>query len=308
MAVRGARRKASPKVEAPKPLTDRAYLAGLGERVRQFRSRRGMTRKILARDSDVSERYLAQLESGRGNISILLLRRIAAAMSLPLADMLHDGPERPIEYALLHQLLEGLSPAELTAAYRVLGEAAGRNARTAKAGRIALIGLRGAGKSTLGRLLAEKLGVPFIELDQAIAEESGTSLSEIFSLYGQGAYRRYEKRALERVIATHERAVITTGGSLVSEAATFELLLRSCHTVWVSASPAEHMRRVMAQGDLRPMQASREAMADLKRILDNRRALYGKADATIDTSSRAVDDSLDALLRATRRLTGDPAA
>jgi XRE family aerobic/anaerobic benzoate catabolism transcriptional regulator len=309
---RVAKRKSALKIDAAKlrgtaALSDQVYLGGLGERVRQFRSRRGMTRKILARDSGVSERYLAQLEGGAGNISILLLRRIAAAMGLPLADLVHDGPERAVEYALARQLLDGLAPPELAQAYRALAQSVGHSGDVARAGRVALIGLRGAGKTTLGRALAERLGVPFIEMATAIAEESGTTLSEIFSLYGQAAYRRYEKRALERVIATHERAVIATGGSLVSEAATFELLLRSCHTIWITASPAEHMGRVMAQGDLRPMQASREAMADLKRILENRRALYSKADATLDNSGKTVEDGADSLVRIAKQLLG-PAA
>ena len=283
-------------------LTDRAYLAGLGERVRQFRARRGMTRKILARDSGVSERYLAQLEGGHGNISILLLRRVATAMGMPLGDLLQDGPERPVEYTLARQLLDGLPAAELGSAYRALAHSLGKPGATTRAGRIALIGLRGAGKSTLGRRLAAQLNVPFVELAELIAVESGLSLSEIFSLYGQAAYRRYERRALERAIATHERVVIATGGSLVSEAATYELLLRSCHTVWIAATPAEHMSRVMAQGDLRPMQASREAMADLKRILENRRSLYGRADAVIETSGRTIDDSAAELAALAARL------
>jgi len=301
------KRKPLQKTVAAKPrngsaLPERAYLAALGERVRQVRARRGMTRKILARDSGVSERYLAQLEGGDGNISILLLRRIAAAMGLPLIDLIHEGPEKPVEYTLARQLLEGLSAAEVADAYRTLAHSLGRDGDSAKAGRVALIGLRGAGKTTLGRRLAEGLGIPFVEMATAIAKESGTSLSEIFSLYGQAAYRRYERRALERAIGAHERAVIATGGSIVSEAGTFELLLRSCHTVWVAASPAEHMSRVMAQGDLRPMQASREAMADLKRILENRRSLYGKADAVIDTTGKAIDDSFEELAAVVRRL------
>lgn len=307
MATRAAKRKARNGLKLV-PVTDRAYLASLGERVRQYRARRGMTRKILAKDSGVSERYLAQLEAGHGNISILLLRRVALAMGLPLGDLLHDGPERPVEYALVREMLDRLSPAELANTYRNLAQQAGSNDHAARAGRIALIGLRGAGKTTLGKRLAEEMDIPFVEMASAIAEESGTSLSEIFSLYGQAAYRRYEKRALERVVATHERAVIATGGSLVSEPATFELLLRSCHTIWVTAKPADHMGRVMAQGDLRPMQASREAMADLKRILENRRALYGKADAVVDTSGQGIDESLAALRQAVERLLGPPGA
>jgi XRE family aerobic/anaerobic benzoate catabolism transcriptional regulator len=303
MAVERKKSAREAKVRVPE-FTDRAYLAGLGERVRQFRARRGMTRKILARDSGVSERYLAQLEGGHGNISILLLRRVAAAMGLPLGDLLHDGPERPVEYSLARQILDGLPATELGSAYRALAQTTGRGGTSERAGRIALVGLRGAGKSTLGRLLAAQLKVPFIELAELIAVESGTSLSEIFSLYGQAAYRRYERRALERAI-THERAVIATGGSLVSEAATYELLLRSCHTVWIAATPAEHMGRVMAQGDLRPMQASREAMADLKRILENRRSLYGKADAVVETTGKEIEDSAAELAALAARLIDD---
>ncbi len=304
MKRRSAAKTLPPKARNGAPLTERAYLAGLGERVRQVRARRGMTRKILARDSGVSERYLAQLETGAGNISILLLRRIAAAMGMPLTDLIHEGPERPVEYTLVRQLLDGLSPAELAGAYRTLAHSVGQNGDSARAQRVALIGLRGAGKTTLGARLAQHLGVPFVEMANAIADESGTSLSEIFSLYGQTAYRRYEKRALERAIATHDRAVIATGGSLVSEPSTFDFLLRSCHTVWIAASPAEHMSRVMAQGDLRPMQASREAMADLKRILENRRALYGKADAVIDTTGKSIEESFTELAEAVGRLLG----
>lgn len=304
MAVERKKSAREAKVRVPE-LSDRAYLAGLGERVRQFRARRGMTRKIFARDSGVSERYLAQLEGGHGNISILLLRRVASAMGLPLGDLLHEGPERPLEYSLARQILDGLTATELGSAYRALAHTTGRGGAGARAGRIALIGLRGAGKSTLGRLLAAQLKVPFVELAELIAEESGTSLSEIFSLYGQAAYRRYERRALERAIAGHERAVIATGGSLVSEPATYELLLRSCHTVWIAATPAEHMGRVMAQGDLRPMQASREAMADLKRILENRRALYGKAEAVVETTGKEIEVSAAELAAVAGRLIDD---
>jgi XRE family transcriptional regulator, aerobic/anaerobic benzoate catabolism transcriptional regulator len=281
-----------------------AYLKALGDRVRRTRAQRGMTRRILARDSQVSERYLAQLESGRGNISILLLRQIAAAMSVPLAELVHDGPERSIEFAMAQQLLAGLGPAELGEAYRLLADEFGRAEGQARAGRIALIGLRGAGKSTLGRVLAEKLEMPFVEMAREIAAEAGTSLSEVFSLYGQAAYRRYERRALERVVAEYPRAVIATGGSLVSEPGTFATLLRSCHTVWIKASPHEHMARVVAQGDMRPMKGAPEAMEDLKRILEGRHALYSKADAIIDTSAKSVPESVEALVRIAQALLG----
>lgn len=273
------------------------YLKHLGDRVRDVRARRGMTRKILARDSGVSERYLAQLESGHGNISIALLRKVAEAMNVPLSDLVREGPERPIEVTLLLQFLERLEPAEVGEAHRILAGHFGGVAEHQRHGRIALIGLRGAGKTTLGRGLAERLGYPFVEMGKEIERESGTSLSEIFSLYGQAAYRRYERRALERILGTYRHAVIGTGGSLVSEPATYELLLNSCFTVWVRARPEEHMSRTMEQGDLRPMGGNPEAMEDLRRILAGREPLYGKADTTIDTGGKSIEDSLEELTR-----------
>ncbi len=271
------------------------YLRLLGERIREARARRGMTRKILARDSAVSERYLAQLETGHGNISIILLRQIAQAMGLPLADIVRDGPERPVELALLLQTLERLSPAELTQARHVLANAFGAAMEEDRRHRIALIGLRGAGKSTLGRGLAATRGIPFIELDREIERESGIELGEIFALYGQPAFRRFERRCLEAVIERHKSAVIATGGSLVSEPGTFDLLLAGCFTVWLKAAPEEHMGRVLAQGDTRPMADNTEAMDDLRRILAGRDALYSKADAVVDTAGKTVEQSLTEL-------------
>jgi len=268
------------------------YLRLLGERIREARARRGMTRKILARDSQVSERYLAQLESGQGNISIILLRQIAQAMGLPLADIVRDGPERPVELALLLQTLERLSPVELAQARHVLANAFGAAMEEGRRHRIALIGLRGAGKSTLGRGLAAARGIPFIELDREIERESGLELGEIFALYGQPAFRRFERRCLEAVIERHQSAVIATGGSLVSEPGTFDLLLAGCFTVWLKAAPEEHMGRVLAQGDTRPMADNTEAMDDLRRILAGRDALYSKADAVVDTAGKTVEQSL----------------
>jgi XRE family transcriptional regulator, aerobic/anaerobic benzoate catabolism transcriptional regulator len=268
------------------------YLRVLGERIRDARARRGMTRKILARDSQVSERYLAQLETGHGNISIILLRQIAEAMGLPLADLVRDGPERPVELALLLQTLECLSPSELGQARQLLAGAFGAAMQEGRRHRIALIGLRGAGKSTLGRALAAARGVPFIELDREIERESGLALGEIFALYGQAAFRRFERRCLETVIERHQAAVIATGGSIVSEPGTFDLLLAACLTVWLKAAPAEHMGRVLAQGDTRPMAENAEAMDDLRRILAGREALYSKADAVVDTAGKTIEESL----------------
>jgi XRE family aerobic/anaerobic benzoate catabolism transcriptional regulator len=275
-----------------------AYLSLLGGRVRDIRTRRGMTRKALARDSGVSERYLAQLEGGQGNISILLLRQLAGALDTPLASLVLDGPEPALELVHAVELLRRLAPGDLAEARRRLIEGFGGVAAGDRRDRVALIGLRGAGKSTLGALLAERLACPFIELDREVEIEAGAPLSAIFDLYGQAVFRRMERRCLEQVIDRHPRAVIAAGGGLVSDPATFERLLSSCYTAWIKASPAEHMERVIAQGDMRPMAHNREAMSDLGRILRTREPLYGKADVHIETSGRAPEDSLRTLLAA----------
>jgi XRE family aerobic/anaerobic benzoate catabolism transcriptional regulator len=268
------------------------YLRLLGERIRAARARRGMTRKILARDSGVSERYLAQLETGHGNISIILLRQVAQAMSLPLAELVREDPDHPVEFSLLVQSLARLDTKQLAQARKLMTESFGASMERGRRQRIALIGLRGAGKSTLGAKLAATLRIPFVELDREIERLAGMSLASLFDLYGQSAYRRYERRALESVIDSYDRAVIATGGSLVSEPATFDLLLSACFTVWLTARPEEHMSRVMAQGDLRPMAENTEAMDDLRRILEGRAALYSKADVAVETAGKSVDQSL----------------
>jgi XRE family aerobic/anaerobic benzoate catabolism transcriptional regulator len=271
------------------------YLKLLGDRVREARARRGMTRKILARDSGVSERYLAQLERGQGNISILLLRDIARALDIPLELMVLQGPEPPIDLIHTTEFLRRLRPEELTQARQLLIENfAGVDADTRR-NRIALIGLRGAGKSTLGAMLAERLEMPFIELDRLIEQASGVTLNVIFDLYGQSGFRRFERRCLEQVLERHPRFVLSTGGSLVSEPATFERLLTTCFTVWLKATPEEHMQRVIAQGDMRPMADNDESMTDLRRILAVREPLYGMADKVIDTSAHTLGQSLTML-------------
>jgi XRE family aerobic/anaerobic benzoate catabolism transcriptional regulator len=278
---------------------DGAFLNRLGERVREARARQGMTRRDLARESGVSERYLAQLEAGHGNISVLLLRQIAGALGLALHDLLSEGEAQPVELTLIQQFLQRLPKERLARVrenlQREFGSPAGERTR-----RIALLGLRGAGKSTLGAALARTFGVPFIELDQEIEREAGTSLSEIFLLYGQQGYRRYERRCLERILENSERCVIATGGSIVSEPATYDLLLSTCFTVWLKAEPEEHMARVLAQGDTRPMAGSTQAMDDLRRILDGRSMLYGQADAIVDTAGLSIEKSLRALKKALR--------
>jgi len=278
--------------------TDPSFLKLLGDRVREARARRGMTRKILARDSGVSERYLAQLETGHGNVSILLLRDIARALDLPLEALVYDGPEPPIDLVHTTEFLRRLPPDELAQARSLLVEHFGGIDLAARRGRIALIGLRGAGKSTLGAVLAERLEVPFLELDRLIEQESGVSLSAIFDLYGQSGFRRFERRCLDDVIERYPRFVLATGGSLVSEPATFERLLTMCFTVWLRATPEDHMQRVIAQGDMRPMADNRESMADLERILTVRESLYRKADVTVDTSSQPLADATELIVKA----------
>jgi XRE family aerobic/anaerobic benzoate catabolism transcriptional regulator len=278
--------------------SDSEYLRLLGERVREMRARRGMTRKILAHDSGVSERYLAQLESGQGNISILLLRQIAQALDTPLQALVLDGPEPPVDLVHTTEFLRRLPATELIEARRLLVEHFGGVDLAARRGRIALVGLRGAGKSTLGAMLADRLEAPFLELDRLIEQESGVSLSVIFDLYGQSGFRRLERRVLDQVIERYPRFVLATGGSLVSEPATFERLLTMCFTVWLRATPEEHMQRVIAQGDMRPMADSREAMSDLRRILNVREPLYRKADATIDTGGSLPEESAEILAQA----------
>ncbi|EFI59610.1 anaerobic benzoate catabolism transcriptional regulator [Comamonas thiooxydans] len=272
-------------------------LQALGERVRNLRARRGLTRRGLASAAVVSERHLANLEYGTGNVSILVLQQIAHALQCSMAELLGDVTTASAEWLLLRELLEGRSEADLQrvrlAAGEILGTAPMGDPH--RASRIALIGLRGAGKSTLGRMLAEQLNVPFLELNQEIERVAGCSVREIYDLYGAGAYRRYERRALEEAVQIYSDVVIATPGGIVSDPATFNELLSHCTTVWLQAQPDEHMSRVVAQGDTRPMAANPEAMDDLRRILDGRSAFYSKADHVLDTSGKSVAQSLKQL-------------
>ncbi|MBM3369022.1 MAG: helix-turn-helix domain-containing protein, partial [Betaproteobacteria bacterium] len=230
-----------------------------------WRSGQRMTRKTLAAASEVSERYLAQLEAGEGNVSILLLRRIAHAMDVPVEVLVREHEAEP------------------------------------RRERIALVGLRGAGKSTLGAKLAGSLGVPFVELDREVEREAGAGLGEVFSMYGQDAFRRFERKALARVLKQHPKAVIAAGGGLVNDPETWRLLLDNCYCVWLKASPEEHMKRVMEQGDLRPFAGQQRgksaALDEIRRLLAERDALYARADATVDTSGKAQAKSLTDLKR-----------
>lgn len=275
------------------------YLALLGRRVRSIRARRGMSRRILAAASGVSERYLAQLEGGKANPTIMILSAIAAATSTAIDDLVDPLAAPSPDYLLLRERLRGADPATLRAlAERLL------RAGDAPRPHVALIGLRGAGKSTLGQALAKRLGLPFVELGQEIERQAGMAIGEIFARGGQAAYRRHERAALDTSLGRFDGAVIAAGGSLVSEPETYEQLLANCYTVWLKATPREHMERVIAQGDHRPMADHRHAMADLKRILDERAALYARADAVVETSGHGPEQSLTALLSldAVRRL------
>jgi XRE family transcriptional regulator, aerobic/anaerobic benzoate catabolism transcriptional regulator len=266
------------------------FLTNVGRRVRELREQEGLTRRALGLQADVSERYLGQLESGEGNTSIMLLRRVATALQVDLSELLETEQQQSEQHSL-RRLLREIPRHRLPDLLTRLAREAGA-ANEARRHRIALIGLRGAGKSTLGSRLARELDVPFVELDREIEAESSLPLAELFSLYGQAGYRRFEGRCLERIIRDYPRAVLSVGGGIVSDTGTYDFLLANCLTVWLKASPAEHMQRVIAQGDMRPMAESREAMEDLKRILAAREPLYRKADEIVDTSDAPVETSL----------------
>ncbi|MEY4761112.1 MAG: hypothetical protein RLZZ200_968 [Pseudomonadota bacterium] len=286
---------ASPEDSEQAPGAEREFLSMLGARVRALRERMAFTRKHLASVADVSERYLGQLEAGEGNISIILLRRVAEALGSTIPDLLQSEQEALVERLMrrflrrvpVHQLEEVLD--------RLAREAA--TGSEARRDRIALIGTRGAGKSTLGERYAAALGVPFIELDREIERSAGMPLSDLFMLNGQGGYRRLERICLERVIKDNDQAVIAVGGGIVGEPESFDLLLSRCFTVWIKASPEEHMSRVISQGDLRPMAQSPEAMDELKRLLKSREPACQKADLTLDTSGLTADAALLRLQR-----------
>ncbi|MES2936761.1 MAG: helix-turn-helix transcriptional regulator [Pseudomonadota bacterium] len=279
----------------------RATLAELGARVRAWRARRGMTRKQLASDSGLSERFLADVESGKGNVSINSLEATARALNITILDLLQDAPRPALARVL--GILNRLDETQLDQAHALLAGSFGLSDAQGREKRIALVGLRGAGKTTLGGQLAAERGVPFVELDREIEREAGTSMNEILLLHGQAGYRRYERRALLRIAEEHAGGVVmTTGGSIVSERETFDLLQSHFYCVWLKASPEEHMTRVVAQGDMRPFDVTRgatnEALDDIRRILASREALYARADAVVDTAARSVRQSLKDLERA----------
>jgi XRE family aerobic/anaerobic benzoate catabolism transcriptional regulator len=274
------------------------FLEQLGQRVRTMRALRGMSRKVLAKVSGISERYIAQLESGKGNVSIVLLRRVSHAMGAHLEDLIPATDPAP-DWPVIRDLLRKATPAQIAQAKDALAGHGASTHRAAFAG-IALIGLRGAGKSTLGRLLAKKIGWTFVELNKEIEAQNGLSVAEIIALYGQEGFRRMEQTALNQLLARNELMVLATGGGIVSEPLTFDLILSSFYTVWLKAEPEEHMGRVRKQGDLRPMADDRSAMAELRNILVSREPLYARASAIVDTAGLSVDAAAARLIDTVR--------
>jgi XRE family transcriptional regulator, aerobic/anaerobic benzoate catabolism transcriptional regulator len=284
-----------------------AFVADVGRLVRLARAKRGMTRRQLAQGSGASERYLAQIESGQGNPTVIILRSIAEALDVPIIDLLPRSNGRTAAMTHILDLLGRMPLAELPAIAELIESRASGDAASNRARRIALVGLRGAGKSTLGQRLARELGCPFIELDRLVEQEYGARVPDLIEMAGLATFRRYERTCLERVIDAHEAAVIATAGGIVSNAETYALLLRRTHAIWLKARPDEHMSRVMEQGDFRPMAQNREAMADLVAILDARRADYARAEAELDTSGDTAEASFaklrDIVARCTSGLT-----
>ncbi len=307
MAKPIAKPKPREKTATPAPSGSAAvasFLAGIGREVRRHRAKRGMTRRQLAQASATSERYLAQIESGAGNPSASVLRAVAQALDLPTGALLPETAARSAALGAILDLLAQAPEGELPALMKDIEERMARPGGADRARRIALVGLRGAGKSTLGRILAQHLGWPFIELDRLIEEDYGARIPDLIEMAGTATFRRHERSALDRVITAQDAAVITTAGGIVSNQETFALLLRRTHTVWIKARPEDHMSRVMAQGDFRPMVQNREAMADLMAILEARRADYARAEAELDTSGDTVAQSLAKLLAIVSPLVG----
>ncbi len=285
--------------ETPAPVAERgehdAFVAAVGRLVRLARAKRGMTRRQLAQGSGASERYLAQIEGGQGNPSVIILKSIAEALDVPIIDLLPRANGRTAAMTHILDLLGRMPSAELPAVAELIESRANADAASDRGRRIALVGLRGAGKSTLGQRLARELGCPFIELDRLVEQEYGARVPDLIEMAGLATFRRYERTCLERVIDAHEAAVIATAGGIVSNAETYALLLRRTHAIWLKARPDEHMSRVMEQGDFRPMAQNREAMADLVAILDARRGDYARAEAELDTSGDTAEASFEKL-------------
>lgn len=297
---------ADPAQETSDPSeAETGFLERLGQRVRTMRAVRGMSRKVLARVSGISERYIAQLEGGKGNVSIVLLRRVANAMGAPLEDIIPGNEQQP-DWPVIRDLLRKATPDQIAQAKDILSGGGSAPLRRSFSG-IALIGLRGAGKSTLGKMLAERIGWSFVELNKEIERQNGLEVAEIINLYGQEGFRRMEQATLVQLLARKELMVLATGGGIVSEPVTFDLILKSFYTIWLKAEPEEHMARVRKQGDLRPMADDRSAMAELRNILVSREPLYTRANAMVDTAGLSVDAAAARLAEAVKPVLTDDA-
>ena len=272
------------------------FLVALGQRVRALRDRSGITRKALSQATGVSERHLANLEYGSGNVSVLVLEQVAVALHCSFAELIGDFTTASPEWLMIRSLLENRDEQTLYKARLAVGEIIGNlNEAQPNSSRIALIGLRGAGKTTLGQKLAAELGFPFIELSREIEKLAGCRIAEIQDMYGANAYRRYEHKALQHSIQLHDAAIIATSGGLVSEPGNFNLLLSNCQSIWLQANPTDHMQRVVEQGDFRPMAGTNEAMQDLKGILSAREPFYSRAQYRLDTSQQSLTATFDLL-------------
>ncbi|MCC6889308.1 MAG: helix-turn-helix transcriptional regulator [Hyphomicrobiales bacterium] len=288
------------------PVEAAAFAAAIGGLVRSARAKRGISRRRLAAQSGASERYLAQIESGQGNPSAIILKGIADALDVPVVELLPRSGGRSAAFGRVLDLIAGVPESELGAIADLIEQRSAAAHAADRGRRIGLVGLRGAGKSTLGARLAAHLGVPFIELDRLIEQDRGARVPDLIEIAGIATFRRYERACLERVIATHDAAVIATAGGIVASPDTYALLLRRTHTVWLKARPQDHMRRVMEQGDFRPMARNREAMADLMAILEARGADYDRAQAALDTSGDDEQRSYKKLVQiATTLLRGE---
>jgi XRE family aerobic/anaerobic benzoate catabolism transcriptional regulator len=296
-----SKKKEKPRAAAPESASESAanaaFAADVGRLVRRGRARRGITRRQLAIDSGISERYLAQIEGGAGNPSVIVLKTIAQAMEMHVTELLPIAGKRNEQIARINDLMRRLDAAELPGIARSIEQLLAEGARSQRSQRIALVGLRGAGKTTLGRALAEQLNWPFVEINRVIEQQYGATVSMLIDMSGVSAFRRYEQSALEKVIAEHDKVVIATAGGIVSNPETYALLLRRTHTVWVKAKPQEHMSRVIAQGDFRPMAENRAAMADLVAILDARSSDYAQSEAELDTGGETVEQSIAKLTK-----------
>lgn len=295
-------RKAKKNSATSRDTEESLFLVALGQRLRALRDRGGITRKALSQATGVSERHLANLEYGQGNASVLVLVHVANALHCSLAELIGDFTTTSPEWLMIRSLLENRDETTLHKVRLAIGETLGTATEgSATSSRIALIGLRGAGKSTLGEMLAADLGFPFIELSREIENFAGCTIAEIQDLYGNKAYRRYERRALEEAVQIYPEVVIGTPGGLVSDPVNFDLLLSYCTTVWLRAKPEDHMQRVIEQGDFRPMAGAREAMQDLKSILASREDFYSKAQYQLDTSRQLLDPTFIELRDLVRR-------